>query len=47
MYETHDHTETLWNEAQGQHVDLDVPEPLEHWSLEDFSDLVCTRRTTL
>jgi hypothetical protein len=43
MYESHDNTESLAHEALFD-FEQDLPEPLDHWSLRDFGDIVPTGR---
>ncbi len=39
MYEIHDNTDGLLHDS-GFDFDQDLPEPLDHWSLRDFGDIV-------
>jgi hypothetical protein len=39
MYDAHDNTELFHTEGYG-FSDSDIPEPVEHWSLEDFADVL-------
>ena len=39
MYENHDHTESPVREVRFD-FEQDLPEPLDHWSLRDFGDIV-------
>ena len=39
MYEAQDNTELFFTESRS-FSDADIPEPVEHWMLEDFADLV-------
>jgi hypothetical protein len=39
MYQTHNSLSSDHAEAPG-HFDLELPDALEHWSLDDFEDLV-------
>ncbi|MGD2076054.1 MAG: hypothetical protein PVI91_11815 [Gammaproteobacteria bacterium] len=45
MYEAQDNTELFGNDLQGQHAELEVPEPIDHWSIDDFGDLLHAGRT--
>lgn len=39
MYESQDNTELFSTDYYGV-SDSDIPEPVEHWSLEDFTDIL-------
>lgn len=39
MYEIHDNTERFHHEVLFE-IEQDSPEPLDHWSLRDFADIV-------
>lgn len=39
MYESHDHSDA-WSHDNHLFADSDIPEPVEHWSLEDFADVL-------
>jgi hypothetical protein len=39
MYEIHDNTESFIHAGQFD-AEQDLPEPLDHWSLRDFADIV-------
>jgi hypothetical protein len=39
MFEFNDNTETQFADSQS-FADYDIPEPVEHWSLEDFADVL-------
>jgi hypothetical protein len=39
MYEIHDNTERFHREGLFD-SEQDLPEPLDHWSLRDFADIV-------
>ena len=41
MYDTYDNTE-MFHTAGYSFTDSEIPEPVEHWSLEDFADVVPT-----
>jgi hypothetical protein len=43
MYESHDHTESLVREVRFE-FEQELPEPIDHWSLGDFSDIVPSKR---
>jgi hypothetical protein len=44
MYEIHDNTDGLLHEG-GFDFDQDLPEPLDHWLLSDFIDIVVPGRS--
>lgn len=39
MYQAHDSVDSLSIDGFDYH-DQDLPEPLDHWSLDDFGDLL-------
>jgi hypothetical protein len=39
MYETHGNTEPFTRDVLFD-FELDLPEPLDHWTLRDFADIV-------
>ncbi len=43
MYEGYDISDNAVNENPG-YYDQDVPEPPDHWSLEDFGDILAGGR---
>ena len=45
MYQTQDSIESVSIDGFDAH-DQDVPVPPEHWSLEDFGDILPVRRIT-
>lgn len=43
MYETHDSIDSVLSNKLG-HFDPELPEPLDHWSADDFDDILPVRR---
>jgi hypothetical protein len=43
MYESHDNSESFVHEVLFD-FEQDLPEPLDHWSLRDFGDIVSPGR---
>lgn len=43
MYETQDSTDIALTESFEYRFSQELPEPLDHWSLDDFEDLIPER----